>query len=89
MNINNIRYGDDTVLTADMEEKLQRLVDQLDEECRGVGLKININKTEVLGVTKRKEQLRINVNEGGQANYSGLTKAISHTKMITDRHVLY
>ena len=61
MNINNIRYADDTVLIADTEEKLQRLVDRLDEECRGVGLKINMDKTEVMGVTKRKEQLRINV----------------------------
>ena len=89
MNINNIRYADDTVLIADTEEKLQGLVDWLDEECKGVGLKIDMDETEVMGVTKRKEQLRINVNEGGQANYSGLTKAISHTKMITDRHVLY
>ena len=67
MNINNIRYADDTVLIADTEEKLQRLVDRLDVECRGVGLKINIGKTEVMGVTKRKEQLRVNVNVGGQA----------------------
>ena len=67
MNINNIRYADDTVLIADTEEKLQRLVDRLDEECRGVGLKINIGKTEVMGVTKRKEQLRMNVKVDGQA----------------------
>ena len=67
MNINNIRYADDTVLIADTEEKLQRLVDRLDVECRGVGLKINIGKTEVMGVTKRKEQLRVNVNVGGEA----------------------
>ena len=52
--MNIIRYADDKVLIADTEEKLQRLVDRLDEECRGVGLKINIDKTEVMGVTKRK-----------------------------------
>ena len=66
MNINNIRYADDTVLIADTEEKLQRLVDRLDEECRGVGLKINIDKTEVMGVTKRKELLEMNVKVSGQ-----------------------
>ena len=33
-NINNIRYADDTVLISDSEEKLQRLVDELSEECR-------------------------------------------------------
>ncbi|XP_045129077.1 uncharacterized protein LOC123514883 [Portunus trituberculatus] len=47
MNINNIRYVDDTVLIADTEEKLQKLVDQFDVGCRRVGLKINIGKTEV------------------------------------------
>ena len=67
LNINNIRYADDTVLIADTEEKLQRLVDRLDVECRGVGLRINIGKTEVMGVTKKKDQLRVNVRIGGQA----------------------
>ena len=53
-NINNIiRYADDTVLLADTEERLQELIDRLDEECRAIGLKINIGKTEVMWVTKR------------------------------------
>ena len=67
MNINNIRYADDTVIIADTEEKLQSLLDRLNVECRAMGLKINIGKTEVMGVTKRKEQLRVNVNIDGQA----------------------
>ena len=33
MNINNIRRADDIVLIADSEEKLQRLVEGLVEEC--------------------------------------------------------
>ena len=33
-NFNNIRYEDDTVLIANQEEKLQRLVEGLGEECR-------------------------------------------------------
>ena len=60
--INNLRYyADDTVLIADTEKKLQRLVDHLNLECRRVGLKINIGKSEVMGVTKTKEPLRVNV----------------------------
>ena len=43
-NINNIRYADDTVLLADTEERLQELIDRLDEEGRAIGLKINIGK---------------------------------------------
>ena len=50
MNIDNIIYADDTVLIADTEEKLQRLVDRLDVEWRRVVLKINIGKTEALWV---------------------------------------
>ena len=40
-NINIIRYADDTVLIADSEETLQRLVDGLGEECRRYGLSVN------------------------------------------------
>ena len=36
-------------------------------ECRGVGLRINIGKTEVMGVTKKKDQLKVNIRIGGQA----------------------
>ena len=55
LNINNIRYADDTVLIADTADKLQRLVDKVDVGCNRVGLKINIGKIEVMGVTKRNE----------------------------------
>ena len=64
VDINNIRYADDTVLVADTE-KLQRTVDRLDVDYRRVALKINIGKIEVMGVTKRKEPLRVNVNVSG------------------------
>ena len=64
-NINNIRYADDTVLVADTENKLQRLVDRLDEGCNRYGLKINKRKTEVMGITKRREQLPVQIGLGG------------------------
>ena len=66
-NINNIRYADDTVLLADTGESLQELIDRLDEEGRAIGLKINIGKTEVMGVTKRTEQLRVEAHVNGEA----------------------
>src|SRR5215469_16889474 len=46
-NINNIRYADDTVLVADSEEKLQGLLNVLNEVSERKGLKINKSKTEV------------------------------------------
>ena len=53
LNINDKRYADDTVLIADTADKLQSLVDKSDVECNRVGLKINIDRTEVVAVTKR------------------------------------
>lgn len=37
-NVNNIRFTDDTVLMADTEEKLQSLVDDLNEAYQRKGL---------------------------------------------------
>ena len=66
-NINNIRYADDTVLLADTEERLKELINRLDEKGRAIGLKINIGKTEVMGVTKRTEQLRVEAHVNGES----------------------
>ena len=71
-NINNIRYADDMVMIAETEEKLQSLIDRLQEECWRMGLRINIGKTEVMGVTKRRENLPVNVHiEGTILRYLG------------------
>ena len=60
-NINNISYADDTVLVADTEEGLQRLVDALQEACNRKGLKINTSKTEVMGIQKGDQRLPVNI----------------------------
>ena len=65
-NITNVRYADDTVLIADSETKLLSLISALNESCRRRGLRININKTEVMGVTKISERLRVRVNVQGR-----------------------
>ena len=45
-NINNLRYADDTTLMAESEEELKSLLMKLKEEEREkVGLKLNIQKT--------------------------------------------
>ena len=41
-NINNLRYADDTTLTAESEEKLKILLMKVKEESEKVGLKLNI-----------------------------------------------
>ena len=58
-NINNMRYAIDMVLIADTEEELQKLVDGLNQGCGRYDLEVNISKTEVLGVTKKRDQLPV------------------------------
>ena len=43
-NINNLRYADDTTLTAESEEELKSHLMKLKEESEKVGLKLNIQK---------------------------------------------
>ena len=46
--INNLRYTDDTTLTAESEEELKNLLMKVKEESEKVGLKVNIQKTEIM-----------------------------------------
>ena len=46
-NINNLRYVDDTTLTAESEE-LKSLLMRVKEESEQVGLKLNIQKTKIM-----------------------------------------
>ena len=46
-NINNLRYADDTILMADIEEELKSLL-MVKEESEKAGLKFNIQKTKIM-----------------------------------------
>ena len=46
-NINNLRYADDTTLTAESEE-LKSLLVKVKEESEKVGLKLSIQKTKIM-----------------------------------------
>ena len=48
ININNLRYADDTTLTAESEEELKSLLMKVEEESEKVGLKVNIQKTKIM-----------------------------------------
>ena len=71
-NINNIRYADDTVLTADSEEKLQELLNKVVEESENKGLELNSKKTESMIITRKtsipKYEIKIKENTIKQAN---------------------
>ena len=47
-NINNLRYADDTTLLAESEEELNSFLMKVKEESQKVGLKFNIQKTEIM-----------------------------------------
>ena len=47
-NINNSRYADNTTLMAESEEELKSLLMKIKEESEEVGLKLNIQKTEIM-----------------------------------------
>ena len=46
-NINNLRYADDTTLTAESKE-LKSLLMKVKEESEKTGLKLNIQKTNIM-----------------------------------------
>ena len=46
-NINNLRYAHDTILMAESEEQKSLLI-KVKEESEKVGLKLNIQKTEIM-----------------------------------------
>ena len=47
-NINNLRYANNTTLTAESEEELKSLLMKAKEGSEKVGLKLNIQKTEIM-----------------------------------------
>ena len=47
-NISNLRYADDTTLMAESEEELKSLLMKVKEEVEKVGLKLNIQKTNIM-----------------------------------------
>ena len=46
-NINNLRYADNSTVTAESEEELKSLLMKVKEESEKVGLKLNIQKTKI------------------------------------------
>ena len=48
INISNLRYADDTTLMTESEEELKGPLMKVKEESEKVGLKLNIQKTEIM-----------------------------------------
>ena len=48
-NIDHLRYADDTTLMAESEEELNSLLIKVKDESEKFGLKLNIQKTKIMG----------------------------------------
>ena len=47
-NLNNLRYADDTTVMPESEEELKSLLIKVKEESEKIGLKLNIQKAEIM-----------------------------------------
>ena len=47
-NINNLRYEDNTILTAESEKELKSLLMKVKEESEKASLKLNIQKNKIM-----------------------------------------
>ena len=68
-NINNLRYADDTTLMAESEE-LKSLLLKVKEESEKVGLKLNIQKTNIMASGSITRINRWGNNENSDRLYS-------------------
>ena len=48
-NINNLRYENDTTLVAESKKELKSLLMKVKEDSEKAGLKLNIQKTKIMG----------------------------------------
>ena len=47
-NITNLRYADDTTLTAESKEEVKSILMKVKDESEKTGLKLNIQKTKIM-----------------------------------------
>ena len=65
VNINNIRYADDTVLIAESEKELQDLLDKVEIESEKLGLQLNLKKTYSMVISKRQTTPKCDLKSKG------------------------
>ena len=78
-NITNLRYADDTTLTAESEEELKSLSMKVKEECEKIDLKLNIQKMKIMAsgpITSW--QIDGNTMETDRLYFRGLQNHCSH-----------
>ena len=83
VNMNNLRYADDTGLLATDSVKLQNLINTVNERGKDYGMSINIKKTKVMVVTKKQVTPNAKITIEGRA-IEQVKKFIYLGHLITD-----
>jgi hypothetical protein len=60
--VNNLRFADDIAAGAESEAELQRIVNKIDISGSSMGLKINIDKTEVQLLAREQGKVKVSIN---------------------------
>ena len=61
LNVNNLRYADDTALIADDKDNLQKVVDKVKEVSSKAGLDMNVKKTKTVIKSRKPENKFIHI----------------------------
>ena len=61
LNINNLRYADDTALIADDKDKLQDIVTMVQKESSKAGLEMNVKKTKTMLIARDVENKKVEI----------------------------
>ena len=61
LNVNNLRYADDTALIADDKDNLQKVVDKVKEVSSKAGLDMNVKKTKTMITSRKPENKSIDI----------------------------
>ena len=62
VNINSIKFADNNVLIAKSEKNIQKLLGAVQKQCKNFEMQINVQKTEVVVFSKKKQLPRIKVS---------------------------
>ena len=66
-NINNLRYADDTSLLALEEQKLQNLLNTVNDKGKLYDIEITAKKTKSMVASKNQETPKVSINLNGTA----------------------
>ena len=66
ININNLRYADDTALIADDPVKLQAIIEKVNSVSENYGLRMNIKKTKTMVISRERTAPEIDMRVNGE-----------------------